>query len=113
MELFQVTYLEYDDGGKLLSPRYYAMKTGECITRSTPLRQAGIKGRQAIQVGDDDSYLVKLDMDSRQWSLVDSIEHTVPFRELRGKSVTHDRRGLNLAAAVSTCRRPPHRPTRR
>jgi hypothetical protein len=59
------------------------MNVGESFNKSFPLFPQEVNGKKALRVGEKDGYLVRLDMESKEWNLVDSVDKAVPFDELK------------------------------
>lgn len=59
------------------------MNIGESFTKSYPLIPDQVNGKKSLRVGETGGHLARLDMESMEWSLVDSVQKTVPFDALK------------------------------
>jgi hypothetical protein len=59
------------------------MRVGENYSKSYPLIASEVEGKKAVKVGEKGGYLVKLDPDAKEWSLVDSVEKGISAEELK------------------------------
>lgn len=59
------------------------MRVGERIESRIPLKPLEVDGKKALQIGDTGSLLVKLDLESHEWSLVDQVTCDIPFDDLK------------------------------
>lgn len=59
------------------------MNVGDHIRNSFQLTPAMVNGKKALQIGDTGSYLVRLDVENLEWSLVDRVDRDVSFDDLK------------------------------
>lgn len=80
------------------------MQIGQQSSHSFQLTPSSVNGKQALLVGEKGGYLVKLDHEAYEWTLVDRVEKDIPFGALKDHyGIWHDReikKGLPLFKKV-------------
>ncbi len=59
------------------------MNIGESFTRSYPLIPDQVNGKKAFRVGETGGHLARLDMETMEWTVVDSLDRGLSFNELK------------------------------
>jgi hypothetical protein len=59
------------------------MKVGQVNTNSFTLKPSEVNGKGALQIGDSERYLVKLDQENHEWSLVDKVDKDISFDDIK------------------------------
>lgn len=61
------------------------MRVGEFTASRITIKESTVDGKRALQVGSCGGYLVQLDMESHEWTLVDTLASDIPFDTLKEK----------------------------
>jgi hypothetical protein len=59
------------------------MKVGQVTENSFTLKPSAVNGKMALQVGESEKYLVKLDQEDHGWSLVDKVDADISLSDMK------------------------------